>query len=757
VNTLSTPDVTPGQPTPFVPNRPRRHRTRLRADMPLLGGVRPPIAVLLCLLLAVVALAMLALGRTVAQDVSSAVLTSQQHIAADTASEIRASVNQDVAAVRESAAGLSGAKAANDAAYLKLFTSLDSHWLGAALVDPTTGRELAVTGEAVPPGAVTGVAATESIAPKLTTLSNGQTRLLVFASVDQPGQGTRLLVASDLLSVQAPGGDLTRTVQVVNQHGKVVAAIGPALSTAQDHRIPGDASSASALQGDINSTTRPSGYLLGSLVNGKRTVAGWADVASRADGSADALHLVAVVAVSTPQTSAVTGNSLVALTAAASLLLATLLITAMLVLGLQRPLLRLHLSGARVARGDLSRPVPQPRLGEAARIGRALESLRRQQLGTSPKVFEPLRRSFGARALVVLCALLLVAWSVPLLFLLDRPAPPDTMPTQVVSDQQLRTVAAAGRIRSSLATGCSDVAGVAAALGGTTGTNRIQQLLSRTLKEHSRYSALYVVAQDGSVITRVGHIPRHQLSSVPAGDGVLQLNTDGKVPTMAVYATVPKAADAFVTKPTATDSQTPVAVVGEFDTVYLNSILNHAGMGHVWLVDARHKVIGSDAGFKAFDSLPDTSLTGLAVDNPAQPAHALVSTADGTAIAATAPVGTIAGVSRQPSWQIVSAQPVSWLDLSANRTQRLTMLVGLIGLTVSVICLGWLLVVVVRPLRELAGIAERLAAGDRRTVLYPVHHDEVGSITRSLEIIRQRLVADSHATASTTAPTPPRY
>jgi HAMP domain-containing protein len=225
---------------------------------------------------------------------------------------------------------------------------------------------------------------------------------------------------------------------------------------------------------------------------------------------------------------------------------------------------------------------------------------------------------------------------------------------------------------------------------------------------------------------------------------------------MAVYATVPKAADAFVQKPTAGDSRTPVAVVGEFDTVYLNSILNHAGMGHVWLVDARHKVIGSDAGFKAFESLPDSSLTGLAVDNPAQPVHALVPTSDGTAIAAASPVGTIAGVSRQPSWQVVSAQPVSWLDLSANRTQRLTMLVGLIGLTVSVICLGWLLVVVVRPLRELAGIAERLAAGDRRTVLYPVHHDEVGSITRSLEIIRQRLVADSHATASSTAPAP-RY
>jgi methyl-accepting chemotaxis protein len=175
-------------------------------------------------------------------------------------------------------------------------------------------------------------------------------------------------------------------------------------------------------------------------------------------------------------------------------------------------------------------------------------------------------------------------------------------------------------------------------------------------------------------------------------------------------------------------------------------------MGHVWLVDARHKVIGSDAGFRAFQSLPDSSLTELAVDNPQQPGHAIAPTSDGAAIAAAAPVGSLAGVSRQPSWQVVSSQPVSWLDLSANRTQRLTMLVGMIGLTVSVICLGWLFVVVVRPLRELAQIAERLAAGDRRTVLYPVHHDEVGSITRSLEIIRQRLVASGHAGAPPASP-----
>jgi hypothetical protein len=363
-------------------------------------------------------------------------------------------------------------------------------------------------------------------------------------------------------------------------------------------------------------------------------------------------------------------------------------------------------------------------------------------------VFQPVRRFFGARALVLVCGVLLVAWSVPLIFLLNRPTATDTVPAQLISDQQVRTVAAADRIRGSLSVGYADVAAVAAAIDSSTSTGRIRQLLNSTLKEHSRYRSLYVVARDGSVLARVGQNPRHQLDPVPPGGGVVQLNISGRVPTVAVHAAVPATVAVAGKLPLQGGEQSPVAVVGEFDTSYLDSILNHAGMGHVWLVDAHHKVIGSDSGFRAFQSLPDSSLTQLIVDSPDHATHSIVPTSDGAALAASAPIGTGVGIGSQSSWQVVSAQPEAWLDLSANRTQRLTMLVGLLGLTSAIICLGWLFVVVVRPLRELAGIAEHLALGDRRTVLYPVHHDEVGSITRSLEVIRQRLTARNHVTTS---------
>jgi hypothetical protein len=64
----------------------------------------------------------------------------------------------------------------------------------------------------------------------------------------------------------------------------------------------------------------------------------------------------------------------------------------LLVFTVQRPLLRLHLSAARLTRGavgrhpldpeDLSRPVPVPAYGEQRRPGRALETPQRQLLGT---------------------------------------------------------------------------------------------------------------------------------------------------------------------------------------------------------------------------------------------------------------------------------------------------------------------------------------------------------------------------------------
>lgn len=69
------------------------------------------------------------------------------------------------------------------------------------------------------------------------------------------------------------------------------------------------------------------------------------------------------------------------------------------------------------------------------------------------------------------------------------------------------------------------------------------------------------------------------------------------------------------------------------------------------------------------------------------------------------------------------------------------MLAGLLGLAAIIVSLGWVYLVVARPLRALAADAEKLADGDLKTVHYPRYQDEVGAVVRSLELIRQQVQA----------------
>ncbi|MGW1915744.1 HAMP domain-containing protein [Streptomyces sp. NPDC002076] len=106
------------------------------------------------------------------------------------------------------------------------------------------------------------------------------------------------------------------------------------------------------------------------------------------------------------------------------------------------------------------------------------------------------------------------------------------------------------------------------------------------------------------------------------------------------------------------------------------------------------------------------------------------------AVAAVAPFNDKLGVASALGWKVASIRPAFWIGLPEYEAQRRIMLVGLLGVTTGALCLGWLYLVVVRPLREIAQRAEALAARDRRTVLYPRYRDEVGSVARSLELIQ---------------------
>ncbi|MFI0787412.1 HAMP domain-containing protein [Streptomyces lydicus] len=749
--------------------------------MPLLGGVRPPIAVLLCALLVVAAFAAAGLGTVHEQDVPQALADAERQIAADTALSVATSVNARATELRRTAASVAPAVGSSPARILKSLPPARRSGeagravQGAVLLAPRTGKLRAAGGE---PVLLTGLDVTalarsdaDDIKPRLVTSASGEPRLLFFARVAAPAPGHvkdenadqardldenqagderafLLVVSEKLLAPQVYGGG--RTGQLVDQDGKVLASTagGPARPPGNGDRALLAAAESAADAGPRTAGT--SGSLLGDRHRGLRRVAGWAPVAA-ADGKDETsgLGLTILTYRDVPPLKGGPDHIRFALVAAGALVLIAALVTVVLWRIVQRPLLRLHLSAARLAEGaskgpgareELARPVPVAGFGELGRAGLALESIRRQLVGEAgPEPVQPVRRRPGIRSLAVACVLLIATWGAPLLFLVNRVEAGKAVPAATVADQQARTEAVADRVRQTLGRSYTDLAAVASAASGQS-RERAADVLQRALADHPKYRSLYVLDRSGAILTRVGKEPLRSLVHAPTGSGITRVNTSGRIPAIAAYAQIPSAR--------AARDAAPAVLFAEIDVNALNSLLSRPGLGSVWLTDERHRVLAASVGFQAFQPLPSQGFTRLTAKTAAAPGsagspvsavlHAETTPGAGPSVAAAAPLartGPAAGL----GWRVVSAEPAAALKLTAYQTQARTMLAGLLALTAGIACLGWLHIVVVRPLRALAGCAERLAGGDRRTVLYPVHHDECGSVTRSLELLRQAL------------------
>ncbi|WP_330456402.1 HAMP domain-containing protein [Streptomyces sp. NBC_00820] len=737
--------------------------------MPLLGGVRPPIASLILLLLLVAALTVVGLGGIHAEHVPQAVRTSEQRIAADTALSVRTTIDAEAGAVRRTAAAYTATSTSTPASTLKALTAASKADRGAVLLDAHTGRLLASGGG---PVTLAGVKAAEMtsghgpIPPRLVT-SAGARQLLYFARVTLPAQkvdanqdqnqvpsGTErqwLLAVSEALPAVTTYGD-GRTAVVLDASGKalVTASHGTPSPDAAGGALPMATARAVSASGQ---GTDASGNLLGAATGARRTVAGWAQVASATGpGDTDGLGLVVLTSRAVPTTTADAADYWsFALAAAAALVVVVLLLWSALHFLVQRPLLRLYLSAGRLARGasesgpaaaaELARPVPVHGFGELARIGRLLESLRRQLLGESGPQEFPARRGPGYRALAALGVLLVACWAVPMIFMLNRADTATAVPAPVLADQQTRAELAANRVRQSLDQSYADLSDVAGNLPGRS-RDAQTELLRHTLAEHKQYRSLYLLDRSGAITLRVGDTPLRTLVHVPGGGGVTTVNTSGRIPAIASY-----------TQVRAVKGASPAAGVvlfGEIDVKSLNSILNRPDLGSVWVTDADCKVLAASVGYRAFQSLPDAGLTRLARAAQSAPGTAgtatstVLSSSSGPSVDAAAPLAQ-SGPTAHLGWRVVTAEPAAALRLPAVQAQQRTMLAGILALAFSTACLGWLHVVVIRPLRAVAVLGEKLASGDRRTVLHPVNHDEVGSVTRGLELMRQALAERGRA------------
>lgn len=319
-----------------------------------------------------------------------------------------------------------------------------------------------------------------------------------------------------------------------------------------------------------------------------------------------------------------------------------------------------------------------------------------------------------------------------MLLLFNRADSTVAVPEQVVSDQRERTHTISDRVRRALNEGHADLVSVASLIGNRTSSDDMEKVLERTRIEHQRYRSIYVRSADGTVQARSGEKP-HALpggsKDKPLTQPITVLNKSGKEPSIAGYAEIP--------------GRNGAMVIGEFRIDFINGLLKRPGLGQIRIVDSEHRVIGGNSGYLAFDSLPKrldelVSGTNQRVGMNAPAGSVVYRDGDGVQISAASPFAG-GGAAKQLRWTVVSWQPASGLAIPEYSLQNRTVLAGLLGITAAVACLGWLYIVVVRPLRELAGQAESLADGDQRTVLFPHHHDEVGAVTRSLEIVRQQL------------------
>ncbi|MFI2375016.1 HAMP domain-containing protein [Streptomyces sp. NPDC018964] len=730
--------------------------------MPLLGGIRPPIAVLCLLIVALAGLTAKVLGPGGDAVVPEAVLTSQQHFAEDGAIALRASIDERVTDLQRTAEALNKGERVEPEDVLSDLGKTYQKWTGTTVVDLGSGDVLAARGERIPlawldKDVLTGE---HALTPRMVRLETGDVRLMTMAVLDWKEGPQYLLVASNSLAVPNVTMGPFRTMSVVARDGEVLATAGFEESEAlnsdkqrdeleflqkQMSRLSDQAAArteehpVSAKEPGSRGYPGVSGTLLGDDYNGRITTAGYASLASSDPEEKDSvaaglgLTVVAMLPVVQQQGATDTGRELYGLITAGALVVLGLLAAAVLWAAVQRPLLRLFLESRRLARGDLTRPVSVPRWGEAARIGAALEHLRTQLDGSGDAEGPGTGRGkarLGVRVPLAVTAVLLLLWCVPVGLLLNRTDDSVSVPATMVNDQRDRTDLVADRVRRALNEAQADLVSTSRLIDADD-PDATGDLLADALREHTRYQALYVVDEAGETVARAGGDP-HDWSDDKDLPLVRVSGKGDKKPVIQAGAPVP--------------GHEGTTLVGEVRVEFLNSLLKRPGLGEVRVVNADADTLAASDGFLAFEDLPNDTLPDLVragnVPVGAGPVEngLLIREGGGVTVAAAAAFSG-GGVASDLGWTVVSWQNAKHFQIAAFEREDRSVLAGLLGLAAIVVCLGWVYLVVARPLRALATSAEKLADGDLKTVHYPRYQDEVGAVVRSLELLRQQLQA----------------
>ena len=729
----------------------------------LRSSVRLPWFCTVLTLLLLAAAAFVALDRPVSTGaVPAAVLGSQTHLTAEYAQGLAEQYDRDGQYAAEVAGELD---ASPDIDQPSFFTGLTGHahpWSSLELVDTEAHRVLAGAGTLdQATSAALGRIALPGSTKRTVVAQDGAEVLRIEVPLESSPE---VLVLTAPLGVTASGGG---QAVLVDAAGHALAAVGTASTGAPDVRshalrlaAAGHSGALTAGRGSAAPTVFS--YAPIGLTSALNETGEQAFDSSTAASAVSDLRLGLMVQRSVTAAGA-TGidrseQRRIAVVAGLCMLAIALFAGTLLWFGLIGPIRRLAGQSPRIpAVGVADLPGWS---GEARDLGRSMHRLA-VEFSTEAAAA---RRAAVAGSLwtrissggVVLCLALMpvLAWAGAVTSVVYASAPV-IVPGQVASDQAASTAVLAASIQARLAAAGEDLSTVAAAAQTDVGSDtsgggpaastspakpmasaaasspaspaasplasadRLQTLVESVTMASTAYSAVYVVDRGGKVLALAGDSPRGAVKSSGAAAAVAATVVEGATSghSALLYAVLPIGGG---------DS-----AVAEFSDAQLITAVQHDSLGTVNLADDADRVLLSNASFTAYAALSgaeaQTARAARTRGTPGASGHA-----DRQAVVEAGAV--VPGGARLA---LTTDRATAKIAVSGVLLRHSVQLLAMLAVTAALLCGGWILLMVLMPLRRLERRARAVAEGDLSEAVVPQRADEIGQLSRALDLLRR--------------------
>ena len=699
-----------------------------------MAGVRTP-AVICCLCLAMISgLAVLDFQGSPGRSVPQGILVSQGQVAERLALRLRATVARARDGLVTAGATFTSNPArsrAPDLARQSLFASIltdGGPWVGAALVATDTHQVLASRGQPLVLGQLPPTLTAATVVPVVVASRDPA----VLVAVPVPDRQVLVALAPIGMRQLYLNAGAQQSVFIGTPHGGVADRQGAAVSeTDRAARQVITATITTAVRSNTRMSRVAAQTPMAQATSDRQPATGLVVTAAPVGDLGIAVVSVVRVAL-VPATSRWRG-----LPVAVGLLGVTICVLLLLETMVVGPINRLLARATAIASGDINITAGRIRCREARRIDLAMDAIT-ARLTNASGVFRLSTRGSGRRgcqdsgrrrvaagrlraATVLLAAAgLIVGWAGVVGY--RYAFTPTRLPAQIAYDTGTMTDGVALAIRECFSSGLARL--TAEARQPAAGQPAAARLTVANLVRDSHvFRSAYLVDAHGHLLVRGGREPLRSGSGAPNVNGVFLDRPGGRTPV--IYAGVPFPGNQVL--------------VGEFDVGYLRGLMSRAG-SRLRVVDAQMRVLLDTEGYIAFRRLPDSTLRQAAARAGRGERVAGVTRVGGVGTLVTAAAVSQDTAAAPPGLALVTQRSTSTFQLPDNEPRHAAWLVSFLAFGIAAMLRVWSGLTVLGPLRALAAAADRLAAGDVRSVITAMRHDEIGSIAICLELCRQVLV-----------------